>query len=79
MRLRVKQIQTAMKGNAALLIFLGKQYLNQADKLEQAGKVEMAYTGKKTGPALEAAEFAKAFQRVLGGAHAEKGSQTPKG
>lgn len=64
MRLRIKQIQTAMKGNAALLIFLGKQYLGQADKMEQAGKIDMNYTGKKS---LDAKEFAAAFQAVLGG------------
>jgi hypothetical protein len=77
MRLRVKQIQVAMKGNPALLIFLGKQYLNQADKLEQAGKVEMSHTAKKSGKAPDVAEFAEAFQRVLGGAHAAKGPHSP--
>ncbi len=36
-RLRKKQIETAMKGNATMLIWLGKQYLNQSDKQEHTG------------------------------------------
>lgn len=35
--LRRKQFEVAMNGNTALLIFLGKQYLGQADKIEQSG------------------------------------------
>jgi hypothetical protein len=31
-RLRSKQIELALKGNVAMLIFLGKQYLGQTDK-----------------------------------------------
>ena len=34
--LRRKQWETAMGGNTALLIFLGKQYLGQSDKMEQS-------------------------------------------
>lgn len=33
--LRRKQYETAMAGNPTLLIWLGKQYLNQTDKTEQ--------------------------------------------
>lgn len=32
--LRRKQYEVAMSGNTALLIFLGKQYLGQSDKVE---------------------------------------------
>jgi hypothetical protein len=33
--LRRKQFETAMKGNPHLLIWLGKQYLGQVDRLDQ--------------------------------------------
>jgi len=33
--LRKKQIEVAMKGNTVMLIFLGKNYLGQSDKVEQ--------------------------------------------
>lgn len=33
-RLRKKQINVALKGNVVMLIWLGKQYLNQKDKQE---------------------------------------------
>ena len=33
--LRRKQYEAAMSGNTALLIWLGKQYLNQSDKVHQ--------------------------------------------
>ncbi len=34
-KLRVRQLQLAYAGNPAMLIFLGKQYLGQSDKVEQ--------------------------------------------
>lgn len=36
--LRRKQYETAMSGNVSMLIWLGKQYLNQKDKIEQEVK-----------------------------------------
>ena len=36
MQLRDWQLQSAKKGNVAMLIFLGKQYLGQSDKVEQS-------------------------------------------
>ena len=36
-KLRRKQMAVAMKGNVAMLIFLGKQYLEQSDKQEIGG------------------------------------------
>lgn len=40
--LRAKQYQTAMKGNVPMQIFLGKNRLNQSDRVEQ--KVEASVT-----------------------------------
>jgi AraC-like DNA-binding protein len=39
--LRRKQFEVAMNGNSALLIWLGKQYLGQAEKIEQSGEVSV--------------------------------------
>jgi hypothetical protein len=36
--LRRKQLELAMSGNATMCIWLGKQYLDQSDKRELAGK-----------------------------------------
>lgn len=36
--LRRKQFDVALSGNIAMLIFLGKQYLGQSDKLETTGE-----------------------------------------
>lgn len=37
--LRRKQFEVAMHGNVAMLIWLGKQYLGQTEKVEQFGEV----------------------------------------
>lgn len=37
--LRRKQYEVAMAGNTAMLIWLGKQYLGQTEKVEQFGEV----------------------------------------
>jgi len=42
--LRRKQYETAMAGNTALLIFLGKNYLNQSDKVEHSGNETKPFT-----------------------------------
>ena len=36
-RLKRKQISVAMQGNVTMLIWLGKQYLGQAEKIEDSG------------------------------------------
>jgi hypothetical protein len=38
--LRRKQYEIAMKGNSSMLIWLGKQWLNQTDKVEQTTSIE---------------------------------------
>lgn len=48
--LRRKQWQTALAGNPTMLIFLGKNHLGQADKMEHSGNeskpFQLAYTPK---------------------------------
>jgi hypothetical protein len=39
LKLSGKQYETAMKGNPAMLIWLGKQWLGQSDKLEQKQEI----------------------------------------
>lgn len=45
-RLRRKQLEVAFKGNVSMLIWLGKQYLSQADKIEENGEYEIVVTRK---------------------------------
>lgn len=42
MRLRMKQLEIAMRGNVTMLIFLGKNMLNQSDRqeIDHSGKIE---------------------------------------
>ena len=46
-RLKRKQIQVAMSGNVTMLIWLGKQYLEQADKVEETGDYRIVVNRKK--------------------------------
>ena len=46
-RLKRKQIQVAMGGNVTMLIWLGKQYLEQADKVEETGDYRIVVNRKK--------------------------------
>jgi hypothetical protein len=41
--LRKRQFDLAMAGNATMLVWLGKQYLGQADKIEQREEVKVEY------------------------------------
>lgn len=45
-RLKRKQIDVALGGNVAMLIWLGKQYLGQADKLDENGEYEIVINRK---------------------------------
>jgi len=56
-RLRRKQIQVAMQGNVTMLIWLGKQYLGQTEKVEESG--ELKITVVRTISALNEQEWAK--------------------
>lgn len=45
-RLKRKQIDVALAGNVSMLIWLGKQYLGQADKLDENGEYEIVINRK---------------------------------
>ena len=45
-RLKRKQIEVAMKGNVTMLIWLGKQYLGQAEKVEGSGELKVTIVRK---------------------------------
>lgn len=46
-RLKRKQISVALGGNVSMLIWLGKQYLGQADKNEESGELNIVLTKKR--------------------------------
>lgn len=46
-RLKRKQIEVAMNGNVSMLIWLGKQYLGQAEKLDESGDFEIIINRKE--------------------------------
>ena len=46
-RLKNKQIQVALGGNVVMLIWLGKQYLGQTDKVEETGDYKINITRKR--------------------------------
>ena len=43
-RLKRKQITVALGGNVAMLIWLGKQYLDQKDRMEESGDYNLNVT-----------------------------------
>jgi len=43
-KLKRKQIQVALTGNVSMLIWLGKQYLEQKDKMEETGDYNLNVT-----------------------------------
>ena len=43
MSIRRMQLQSAMKGNVAMLIWLGKQYLQQTDRVEVDGHLQETF------------------------------------
>ena len=46
-RLKSKQIQVALGGNVSMLIWLGKQYLGQTEKVEESGDYKINITRKR--------------------------------
>ena len=45
-RLKRKQIEVALAGNVSMLIWLGKNYLGQADKIDENGEYEIVINKK---------------------------------
>ena len=45
-RLKKKQIEVALGGNVSMLIWLGKNYLGQADKIDENGEYEIVINRK---------------------------------
>ena len=45
-RLKRKQIDVALGGNVSMLIWLGKNYLGQADKIDENGEYEIVINRK---------------------------------
>jgi len=45
-RLKKKQIQVAMGGNVSMLIWLGKQYLDQSEKVVETGDYQIVVKRK---------------------------------
>ena len=56
-RLKRKQIQVAMQGNVTMLIWLGKQYLEQKEKVEESGELKL--TVVRTVSKMNESEWAK--------------------
>ena len=54
MKLKRKQIDVALKGNVVMLIWLGKQYLGQAEKTEESGDYEITIKRKIIGEEVSA-------------------------
>ena len=48
-RLKKKQIQVAMGGNVSMLIWLGKQYLDQSEKVVETGDYQIMIKRKRIG------------------------------
>jgi DNA-binding CsgD family transcriptional regulator len=48
-RLKSKQIQVAMGGNVSMLIWLGKQYLDQSEKVVETGDYQILINRKQIG------------------------------
>jgi len=48
-RLKKKQIQVAMSGNVSMLIWLGKQYLDQSEKVVETGDYQIMIKRKRIG------------------------------
>jgi len=49
-RLKKKQIQVAMSGNVSMLIWLGKQYLDQSEKVVETGDYQINIKRKTPTP-----------------------------
>ena len=53
-KLKRKQIEVAMQGNVAMLIWLGKQYLDQSEKIVETGDYQIVIKRKQIGDKAKA-------------------------
>lgn len=51
-KLKRKQIEVAMQGNVSMLIWLGKQYLDQSEKVVETGDYQIVLKRKQVGDKL---------------------------
>ena len=51
-KLKRKQIAVAMQGNVSMLIWLGKQYLDQSEKVVETGDYQIVIKRKQVGDKL---------------------------
>ncbi len=51
-KLKRKQIAVAMQGNVSMLIWLGKQYLDQSEKVVETGDYQIVIKRKQVGNKL---------------------------
>lgn len=51
-KLKRKQIAVAMQGNVSMLIWLGKQYLDQSEKVVETGDYQIVLKRKQVGKEL---------------------------
>ena len=58
-RLHAKQYSVALQGNTAMLIWLGKQYLEQSEKIEQASYNSEPIPAKKIRGFLKRVNYAR--------------------
>lgn len=65
--LRAKQYQMAMAGDKTMMIFLGKNRLNQADKIEQKVKGDFTTQTKVVMPEPDVSDLPDAADIILGG------------
>lgn len=72
--LRRQQWQVAMKGNVSMLIWLGKQYLNQKDKIEE----EHIGDPKEAGLAMKPTDLVSLIDQARGVKKEEKDGEGTK-
>ena len=77
MSLKRKQYDQAMGGNTAMLIWLGKQYLGQRDKMEQ--EIRDVTPGRKSVETMTDEELEAELKKHAAEAGVVGGAETPDG
>jgi len=71
-RLKNKQIQVALGGNVSMLIWLGKQYLDQKDRMEESGDYNLNVTRTILEDKLKEKELVISQQSTVGNKQNER-------